>query len=237
MSAGVKSLEWVGSAKEDLRSFPDEVRSEIGYGHALYVAQLGEKHPDAKPFRGFGGAGVLEVVAAFDGDTDRAVYTVKFENAIYVLHVFQKKAKKGIATPPGGSGVDPKAAATGRTGAPRAKRNEHMSERTDDIAIRSSSGNVFADLGFADPEEMLLKAELARRISATIKARNLTQAQAAECLGVDQPKVSALMRGRLTIFSIDRLLRFLTALGNDVEIVVRENPQTESRGRLHMTAA
>jgi len=112
-----------------------------------------------------------------------------------------------------------------------------MSEPLDDIAITSSSGNVFADLGFVEPEEMLLKAELARRISATIKARHLTQAQAAELLGVDQPKVSALMRGRLTIFSIDRLLRFLTALGNDVEIIVRENSQPAARGRLHMTAA
>ncbi|HUZ01931.1 MAG TPA: helix-turn-helix transcriptional regulator [Thermomicrobiaceae bacterium] len=112
-----------------------------------------------------------------------------------------------------------------------------MSERHEDLTITPGSGNVFADLGFAEPQEMLLKAELARSISATIRARNLTQAQAAEILGVDQPKVSALMRGRLTIFSIDRLLRFLTALGNDVEIVVKENRQSTARGRLHTTAA
>jgi predicted XRE-type DNA-binding protein len=112
-----------------------------------------------------------------------------------------------------------------------------MSEQLEDITITPSSGNVFADLGFAEPEEMLLKAELARRISAAIRTRNLTQVQAAEVLGIDQPKVSALMRGRLTIFSIDRLLRFLTDLGNDVEIVVKENSQPTARGRLHMTAA
>jgi len=68
-------------------------------GHALFVAQLGGKHEDAKPLRGFGGAGVLEVVEDFAGDTYRAVYTVKFADAVYVLHVFQKKWKKGIKTP------------------------------------------------------------------------------------------------------------------------------------------
>jgi predicted XRE-type DNA-binding protein len=112
-----------------------------------------------------------------------------------------------------------------------------MSEQFEDIPITPSSGNVFADLGFAEPEEMLLKAELARRIGAAIKVRNLTQVQAAELLGVDQPKISALMRGRLTIFSIDRLLRFLVDLGNDVDIVVKENPRPTTRGRLRLTAA
>ena len=68
-------------------------------GHALFIAQLGGKHEDAKPLRGYGGAGVLEVVEDFAGETYRAVYTVKFADAIYVLHVFQKKSKKGIKTP------------------------------------------------------------------------------------------------------------------------------------------
>jgi phage-related protein len=68
-------------------------------GYALYLAQCGEKHPSAKPLKGFKGAGVLEVVEDFDGDTYRAVYTVKLEAVVYVLHVFQKKSKQGIATP------------------------------------------------------------------------------------------------------------------------------------------
>lgn len=93
----MKRLEWVGSTKDDLREFPEAVRSEIGY--ALYLAQTGEKHPDAKPLRGFGGAGVLEVVESFDGNAYRAVCTVRFADAVYVLHVFQKKSKRGIATP------------------------------------------------------------------------------------------------------------------------------------------
>jgi phage-related protein len=68
-------------------------------GYALYLAQEGGKHPDAKPLRGFGGAGVLEVVEDFDGDTNRAVYTVRFSDAVYVLHCFQKKSKRRGATP------------------------------------------------------------------------------------------------------------------------------------------
>ena len=92
-----KSLVWIGSCKEDLRSFPEEVRLVMGY--ALYLAQVGDKHPDAKPLRGFGGAGVLEVVDDFDGDTYRAVYTVKLKGIVYALHAFQKKSKKGKKTP------------------------------------------------------------------------------------------------------------------------------------------
>ena len=93
----LKSVEWIGSALDDLRQFPEEVQQTVGF--ALYRAQLGKKHPDAKPLKGFGGAGVLEIVERFDGDTYRAVYTVKFESAVYVLHAFQKKSKRGIATP------------------------------------------------------------------------------------------------------------------------------------------
>jgi phage-related protein len=92
-----KPLRWVGSSKEDLAAFPGAARREAGY--ALYLAQIGTKAPKAKPLKGFGGGGVLEVVADHDGNAYRAVYTVKFEKAVYVLHAFQKKSKKGIATP------------------------------------------------------------------------------------------------------------------------------------------
>jgi predicted XRE-type DNA-binding protein len=89
----------------------------------------------------------------------------------------------------------------------------------DDFEV--SSGNVFADLGFAEPEEALAKAKLAAQIAQVISARKLTQARAAKLLGIDQPKVSALLRGRSSGFSTDRLLRYLTMLGKDVEIVIR----------------
>jgi phage-related protein len=93
----MKPLEWIGSAKDDLLDLPSDVQNVMGYG--LYLAQIGDKYDDAKPLKGFKGAGVLEIVDNFDGDTYRAVYTVKFESAVYVLHVFQKKSKSGIATP------------------------------------------------------------------------------------------------------------------------------------------
>lgn len=92
-----KTLFWLGSSKKDLKSLPDEVQDTFGF--ALHLAQEGKKHKQAKPFKGFGGAGVLEVVEDFRGDAYRAVYTVKVGNAIYVLHCFQKKSTHGIETP------------------------------------------------------------------------------------------------------------------------------------------
>ena len=95
--AEIKPLRWTGSSKDDLSAMPVEVRRHVGY--ALYAAQKGGKHDDAKVLKGFGDAGVIEVISRFDGDTFRAVYTVRFAGAVYVLHAFQKKAKRGIATP------------------------------------------------------------------------------------------------------------------------------------------
>ena len=92
-----KPVRWVGSSKDDLSGFPEEVRRRVG--GALWDAQRGLKAPYAKPLRGFGGAGVLEVVDDYDGDTYRAVYTVRFAGVVYVLHAFQKKSKSGKATP------------------------------------------------------------------------------------------------------------------------------------------
>jgi len=92
-----KPLFWVGSSRHDLREFPEDVKDSMGY--ALHLAQIGTKHPQAKPLKGFGGAGVLEVVEDHAGDTYRAVYTVRLEGAVYVLHAFQKKSKSGIKTP------------------------------------------------------------------------------------------------------------------------------------------
>jgi phage-related protein len=92
----MKLLIWIGSSKKDLRAMPEDVRDTFGY--ALYRAQLGSKHPRAKPLKGFGSAEVLEVVENDQGGTYRAVYTVRFAKAVYVLHCFQKKSMSGIAT-------------------------------------------------------------------------------------------------------------------------------------------
>jgi len=93
----LKPVVWVGSSRKDLRAFPELVQDHIGY--ALYIAQRGGKHRDTKTLSGFGGAGMVEVIDNFRGDTFRAIYTVRYSDAIYVLHAFQKKSKTGHATP------------------------------------------------------------------------------------------------------------------------------------------
>ena len=93
----LKPVRWVGSSRRDLKTFPRSVQRHVG--QALYAAQSGEEYPTVKSLKGFGGRSVLEIVADDEGDTYRTVYTVRFHDAIYVLHAFQKKSKKGIATP------------------------------------------------------------------------------------------------------------------------------------------
>jgi len=93
----IKPVFWMASSRKDLKAFPKAVQSDVGY--ALFAAQRGEEYRSVKALKGFGGRSVLEIVAPHDGDTYRAVYTVKFEDAVYVLHAFQKKSTKGIATP------------------------------------------------------------------------------------------------------------------------------------------
>jgi phage-related protein len=95
--APVRPVAWVGSSKRDFRAFPDEVQDVMGF--ALYRTQTGQWHESMKPLKGFGGSGVVELVESHQGDAYRAVYTVRFEEAVYVLHAFQKKSKSGIKTP------------------------------------------------------------------------------------------------------------------------------------------
>ena len=103
--------------------------------------------------------------------------------------------------------------------------------------VETSSGNVFADLEVPDADEALAKAELARRICAILSERKLTQARAAAVLGIDQPKVSALIRGKLEGFSTTRLFRFLNALGQDVEIVIRPRRQENGNASTRVVSA
>ena len=93
----LKPLDFIGSSREDLREFPDEVKQDIGY--AFFEAQRGQRSESAKPLKGFGGAGILEIIERFDRETYRTVYTVRFREVVYVLHCFQKKSKSGIKTP------------------------------------------------------------------------------------------------------------------------------------------
>lgn len=92
----IKPVAWIGSSYRAFRSFPDAAQDGMGY--ALFRAQQGEKHESAKPLKGFGSAGIVEIVEDHNTDTYRAIYTVRFSGVIYVLHAFQKKSKKGIGT-------------------------------------------------------------------------------------------------------------------------------------------
>ena len=106
-----------------------------------------------------------------------------------------------------------------------------------DNELTPSSGNVFADLGLPDADEMMAKAELARQIASIVEHRHLTQTAAAELLGTTQPRVSDLVRGRLDRFSMSQLLHFLTALDRDVQIIVKKKPKSREHARLFVAAA
>lgn len=97
MGDELRRLDWIASSRKDMRELPEDVQDSLGF--QLYLAQLGQMPPRAKPMRGFHGAGVVEIIDNSDGDTYRAIYTVRVEESIYVLHCFQKKSKRGISTP------------------------------------------------------------------------------------------------------------------------------------------
>ena len=102
------------------------------------------------------------------------------------------------------------------------------------IEVEEGSGNVFADLGLPNPEERLAKADLAIRIAGIIRARRLTQASASRILKIDQPKISRLLRGKLSGFSTERLMQFLTLLGRDIEIVIQHAPRSRRQGQVRV---
>lgn len=107
-----------------------------------------------------------------------------------------------------------------------------MAKASEDYVV--SSGNVFADLGLPDADEALAKAELAHKIAVLLRERGVTQSQAAKLLRVDQPKISALLRGKLAGFSLERLMRFLLLMGQDVKITVQACPRSRSRARVRV---
>jgi len=109
-----------------------------------------------------------------------------------------------------------------------------VEEREIGIPVTAGSGNVFADMGMPEPEEELTKAQLASYVRQVIKRQRLTQVAAAALMGIDQPKVSALLNGRLANFSSERLIRLLTALGQDVDITIRAKPRDRAHGRIRV---
>lgn len=152
------------------------------------------------------------------------------QRALGAASTFEPQAGVG-----GAGAVDNRLGALGHLRRDRGRFRANVETRLgDDIGVTIGFGNIFADLGVAEPEEELTKAQLASHIRGAIKRRKLTQAQAADLIGVDQPKVSALINGRLSGFSSDRLLRCLTALGQDVDIVVKAAPGSRAHGRLRV---
>src|SRR5208337_3310295 len=222
----LKPVIWIGSSRKDLREFPEPVQDHMGY--ALYVAQRGGKHRDAKALSGFGGAGVVEVVKDYRGNTFRAVYTLRFAGTVYVLHAFQKKSKTGRETPRRDMELVEKRFARGREDS---QGVTVMSKKSHEIG----SGNVFKDLGIPNAEEHLVKAQLVFKIDAIMKDRGLKQAEAADLLGVKQPDVSKMLRGDFKQFSVERLLRFLVALDHDVEIVIKPHRGKDDAAALHVS--
>lgn len=109
-----------------------------------------------------------------------------------------------------------------------------MVKRQAEIGVIAGSGNVFADLGLPEPEEELTKAQLASHLRQAIKQKRLTQVAAAELMGIDQPKVSALLNGHLSNFSSERLMRLLTALGQDIDITVKPKAADRAQGRIRV---
>src|SRR4051794_18461862 len=145
----LKPVIWVGSSRRAFRAMPEQVRSHLGY--ALYVAQQGGRHRDAKPLHGFGGAGVVEIVSDHDGDTFRAVYTVRFGRSGLCAACVSEKVKEGKGNPQAGDGTD--------RGAPSGSGTDFTRKAMKKkIGHEVGSGNVFADLGLPNAEEHLVKA-------------------------------------------------------------------------------
>lgn len=186
---------------------------------------------------GLGSAGVLEVAEDDRGNTYRAVYTVKFGEWVYVLPCFQKKSKSGIKTPKEDMDLDPRQTQdceAGLRGLAGQTRSTLMTRNTE-ITIEEGSTNVYADLGYADAAEMQRKSQLAALIARAIKARRLTQQDAAELLGIDQSKVSRITRGQFRGVSEPMLLELVTKLGHDVKIVV--GPVRRRAGKIELQFA
>ena len=176
----------------------------------------------------------MKVVESHDGNAYRAVYTVRFEKAAYVLHEFEKKSPSGIPT----ATRDVDLVAERLKTAERTMRNTMASKSAErKELVTRGTGNLFADLGLPDAAQRQAKLRLAYTLNQVLDGRKLSQADAAKVLRVTQPKVSALRHYKLAGFSVERLMNLLTALDHDVEIVIRRKPRSQKTGRISVVVA
>lgn len=181
---------------------------------------------------------MLEIVTDHASDTYRAIYTVKFATAIYVLHAFQKKSKTGAKTP-----AEDMELIARRLKAAEAdyrmlmEKGKKIMTKVSESSVKRGTRNIFADLGFVDAETHLLKAGLVNQIQEIVTAHGLTQTAAGKHLGISQPDVSRLLKGQFRDVSVERLMRLLTRLGCDVDIVIRDQGKKSApRETLHLLA-
>src|SRR5271163_2289676 len=186
MSKTDTPLEFIGTSRDDLSEFPTEVKYCIGF--ALRTAQKGGKHPDAKPLKGFKGAGVLEIVSDFDGNTlSRRLHGENKRRNLRASRI-SEEIQEGHRDAKSRAGQD-------RAQIERSRASESGERAMKKVRVTKSSGNVFADIGLPNAAEHSIKADLVLRIAARIKSKGLTQAKAASLLGLAQPDVSKLLRG------------------------------------------
>jgi phage-related protein/predicted XRE-type DNA-binding protein len=225
----VRLIVWVAGSKANLSELPREVKASFGF--RLYELQQGKNPLDTKPLPQFG-SGVYELRESFDRNAYRAVYVVNLTKALYVLHVFMKKIQIRDRSAEAGRKIDRPAFAA-RTGV---GCGELIMAKT---FFEKSLGNVLADIGFtpAEAAELTAKSSLIIAIKNTIARRGLTQVAAAQLCGTDQPTLSKVFRGRMESVTIDRLASWLTALGRDVEIVVKPTSRKPRQGRLRVIEA
>jgi phage-related protein/predicted XRE-type DNA-binding protein len=217
----MRPLTWLGNSLDNLKEFPDDVQKSIG--DDLQVVQWGSTPRSAKHFKGVG-SGVYEIVESHDTNTYRAVYAVKLGKRVYVLHAFQKKSKIGITkrlNPMLNSFVN---ATTWRL---RKRRKKKMNE--ENIEIYEGSGNVFADLGLEDAEELYTRAKIGFQVLTILQDRKLKQKEVATLLNIKQAEVSLLMRGRFHHFSTERLLNFLKKLDQEVTLLICNRNASDKR--------
>jgi len=214
-----KRLVWLVDTLATLKYFPTGVRHRLGF--ALYQAQIGTKPESAKLLRG-------SASGRSEWNLPRGLYRASSKYGLRPSYFSEEIEDRHSDTAAGYRNHPAPAETRPETGWHRRRLKMAKHEYT------VSSGNVFKDLGLLRPDDLLAKAELAAKIISEIQQRGLTQNQAAEILGVDQPKVSALRQGKLSGFSIERLLWFLLLLGRDIEIAVKEKPKTRSVARLRV---